>query len=58
MDKYKERIKQIQSFMQRDNIDMYIADDADPFLSEYVNDYYKMRSFLSGFTGSSIFSYM
>ena len=42
------RIKMIE-----DGIDYILLDDADPHSSEYVSDYYKLRTLFSGFTGSN-----
>ena len=53
MDKYGLRIKEIRERMAEDEIDMYLIDDADPYCSEYVDDYYKLRTYISGFTGSN-----
>ena len=50
---YAERISRLRKCMQRDNIDYYIVFTADDHCSEYIADYYKFRSYLSGFTGSA-----
>lgn len=50
---YKTRIDLLQNKLRELNIDYFIISDADPHHSEYVCDYYKMRSALSGFTGSN-----
>ncbi len=49
---YKTRINLLQTKLKELNIDYFIISDADPHHSEYVCDYYKMRSAFSGFTGS------
>ncbi len=50
---YKTRISLLQNKLKELNIDYFIISDADPHNSEYVCDYYKMRSAFSGFTGSN-----
>lgn len=50
---YKTRINLLQTKIKELNIDYFIISDADPHHSEYVCDYYKMRSAFSGFTGSN-----
>lgn len=50
---YKTRINILQTKLKELNIDYFIISDADPHHSEYVCDYYKMRSAFSGFTGSN-----
>ena len=39
--------------MKEQGIDWYFTKDCDPHMSEYVNDYYKFRTVISGFTGSN-----
>jgi Xaa-Pro aminopeptidase len=39
--------------MQIQNLDAYIIFGTDPHLSEYLPEYWKTRSFISGFTGSA-----
>lgn len=53
MNVYKERISQMRELMKKENVDFYIVPTADFHNSEYVNDYFKAREFLSGFTGSN-----
>ncbi len=50
---YKTRISLLQNKLKELNIEYFIISDADPHNSEYVCDYYKMRSAFSGFTGSN-----
>lgn len=50
---FKTRIDLLQVELKKRNIDYFIISDADPHNSEYVCDYYKMRSAFSGFTGSN-----
>lgn len=49
----KQRIVALQNLLAQENIDYYIVPTADYHSSEYVSDYFKMRAFLSGFTGSA-----
>lgn len=50
---YQTRIEQMKELMKQEHIDFYIVPTADFHNSEYVNDYFKVREFLSGFTGSN-----
>jgi len=43
----------IREEMKNAGYDWYFTKDCDPHMSEYVNDYYKFRSIVSGFTGSN-----
>lgn len=49
----KQRIAELQELLKQAEIDYYIVPTADYHNSEYVNEYFKMRKFLSGFTGSA-----
>lgn len=49
----KARIAELRTLLKKEGIDFYIVPTADFHNSEYVGDYFKMRSFLSGFTGSA-----
>lgn len=49
----KQRIARLQKLLGEAGIDYYIVPTADYHNSEYVSDYFKMREFLSGFTGSA-----
>lgn len=49
----RQRIADLQERMRQAGIDYYIVPTADYHNSEYVNGYFKMRQFLSGFTGSA-----
>lgn len=53
MNTAKQRIAALQEALKQAGIDYYIVPTADYHNSEYVNDYFKMREFLSGFTGSA-----
>lgn len=48
-----EKLSKIRALMEERKIDAYIEPTADPHQSEYVADYYKARTFISGFTGSA-----
>lgn len=48
-----ENIEKLRELMKQNEIDAYIISDVDPHQSEYVAEYFKMRSFISGFTGSA-----
>lgn len=48
-----EKIAELKNLLKKEGIDFYIVPTADFHNSEYVGDYFKMRSFLSGFTGSA-----
>ena len=39
--------------MKKSNIDAVVIPTADPHLSEYIPEHYKLREYISGFTGSS-----
>ncbi|HEB9327769.1 TPA: aminopeptidase P family protein [Campylobacter coli] len=49
---YKQRVLELRRLMKENNIDTYLILSADPHLSEYLPEYYKNRSFISGFKGS------
>ena len=42
-----------RSLMKQKSVDYFIVKDSDEHSSEYVNDYFKFRTKLSGFTGSN-----
>lgn len=46
------KLKCLREHMQQHNIDAFIALSADPHMSEYLPDYWKIRQWLTGFTGS------
>lgn len=47
------RIEVLRELMMERNIDYYIVPTSDPHGSEYIDDYYKSREFMTGFTGSA-----
>ena len=50
---YSKRIDALRELMERDGLDYYIVYTSDSHMSEYIDDYYKFRDYLSGFTGSA-----
>lgn len=53
MSKAREKIDGLKNLLKREKIDFYIVPTADFHGSEYVDGYFKVREFLSGFTGSN-----
>lgn len=51
--KTSDRIEALRAEMRKRGIDMYIVPTSDFHNSEYVGDYFKARSYLTGFTGSA-----
>lgn len=49
----RERIRILQEKMKEEKIDYYLIPTADYHNSEYVNDFFKVREYFSGFTGSN-----
>ncbi|WDD89645.1 aminopeptidase P family protein [Fusobacterium nucleatum] len=48
-----KRIKEARKVMGKYKVDAYIVTSSDYHQSEYINDYFKGREYLSGFTGSA-----
>lgn len=48
-----ERLQKLRYAMAEQQIDYYLIPTADFHDSEYVNDYFKVREYFSGFTGSA-----
>lgn len=46
-------LKRLQDLMKKRKITYYIIPSEDPHQSEYVDDYFKFRQYISGFTGSA-----
>ena len=46
-------IDYVRKEMLQKGFDWFLIKDCDPHMSEYVNDYYKFRTVISGFTGSN-----
>ncbi len=51
--KIRKRLSALREVMKEKNVDFYVVPTADFHGSEYVNDYFKVREFLCGFTGSA-----
>lgn len=49
----RKQITELRSKMNAKGIDVYIIPTTDYHGSEYVNDYFKCREYISGFTGSA-----
>lgn len=49
----KERLQQLREGMKNAGMDYYMIPTADFHNSEYVNDYFKVREYYCGFTGSN-----
>ncbi|MBQ7933248.1 MAG: aminopeptidase P family N-terminal domain-containing protein, partial [Lachnospiraceae bacterium] len=49
----QERLQALRDLMQKEGIDYYLIPTADYHNSEYVSDYFKVRQYFSGFTGSN-----
>lgn len=49
----REQLKRLREAMARSGVDVYLIPTTDFHGSEYVNDYFKCRRFISGFTGSA-----
>ncbi len=49
----RKQLEDLRKVMGEKNIDAYIIPTTDFHGSEYVNDYFKCREFVSGFTGSA-----
>ncbi len=50
---YQTRIRKLQTLLIKEKMDYFLFADADGHFSEYVGDYFKMRTAFSGFTGSN-----
>ena len=49
----EKRLKKLREKMIREEVSAYYINTADFHNSEYVSDYFKVREFFSGFTGSN-----
>ena len=49
----RNRIAKLREAMERAGVDYYMVPTADFHNSEYVDVYFKVREYLSGFTGSN-----
>ena len=50
---YTDRIEALRKELDKNAAQWYLCTTSDPHGSEYINDHYKVREFLSGFTGSN-----
>ncbi|MBS7375164.1 MAG: aminopeptidase P family N-terminal domain-containing protein, partial [Muribaculaceae bacterium] len=48
-----ENLEAVRSEMRRVGVDAVIIPGTDPHQSEYINDHWKARDWVSGFTGSN-----
>ncbi|SKB64375.1 Xaa-Pro aminopeptidase [Lachnospiraceae bacterium] len=51
--KIEKRLSKLREAMRREGVSAYYINTADFHDSEYVNDYFKVREYFSGFTGSN-----
>lgn len=51
--KAAEKIEALQKLMKQEGVDGYLIPSSDPHMSEYLPEYYKARSWFSGFNGSA-----
>ncbi len=49
----KTRLENLRNAMEKEGMDFYMIPTADFHNSEYVNDYFKVREYFCGFTGSN-----
>ncbi|QZE15676.1 aminopeptidase P family protein [Halosquirtibacter laminarini] len=52
MNIYSSRISALRDEMKKRRLDAYVVYYSDPHLSEYMHDHFKLREWLTGFTGS------
>lgn len=50
---YRDRVEAIRALMKKDNVSAYIILTDDYHASEYIDEYFKCREYVSGFTGSA-----
>lgn len=48
-----ERVAALREWMQRGNVAAVVVPTSDPHSSEYISDHWKIREWLTGFTGSA-----
>lgn len=48
-----KRLQKLRQLMEAQQLHYYVVPTYDAHLSEYVDDYYKTRTYMSGFTGSA-----
>ena len=49
----KTNLERLQTLMKERKITYYLIPSEDPHQSEYVDDHFKCRQYISGFTGSA-----
>ncbi len=49
----EDRRKRLREWMEKKHVDYCLFMTEDPHMSEYINDYYKVREYFSGFSGSN-----
>ena len=54
--KVSEKLKNLRTLMQQQNIDAFVVYSADPHASEYLPEFWQERVWISGFTGSAGFA--
>lgn len=47
------KLQNLRQYMKEQNLSAVVIPTADMHLSEYISDYYKLREYVSGFTGSA-----
>ncbi|MBS4312890.1 aminopeptidase P family protein [Campylobacter vulpis] len=52
MNIYAKRVENLRKAMRENGLDAYLVVSADPHLSEYLSERYKVKDYLSGFQGS------
>lgn len=53
MSEVKDRIQRLREIMKKEGVSAYYIPTCDFHFSEYVSDYFKVREYFSGFTGSA-----
>ena len=49
----KTNLSELQTSLKENGITYYLIPTADPHQSEYIDDSFKFREYISGFTGSA-----
>ena len=53
MTQFDQRIEVLRQRMKEEHIDFYLIPTADDHASEYISEFYKVRNYYAGFTGSA-----
>ena len=48
-----KKVSLLRKEMEKAGVDAWLITGTDPHQSEYIEDYYKLREFVCGFTGSA-----